>query len=111
MRKKETKLLHKLNGSWAHLEWDGKGEDLFLLGRNKMMKFNPVSGKMQNITFLAEIMLDKAEERAYMFDRVYRQELKRFYNKDMHGVDWPALRKTYENFYLTLTTTMIFRNY
>ena len=31
------------------------------------MKFNPVSGKMQNITFLAEIMLDKAEERAYMF--------------------------------------------
>lgn len=98
MRKKETKLLHKLNGSWAHLEWDGKGEDLFLLGRNKMMKFNPVSGKMQNINFLAEIKLDKAEERAYMFDRVYRQELKRFYNKDMHGVDWPALRKTYEKF-------------
>ena len=53
---------------------------------------------MQNITFLAEIMLGKAEERAYMFDRVYRQELKRFYNKDMHGVDWPALRKTYEKF-------------
>lgn len=98
MRKKETKLLHKLNGGWANLEWDDKGENLFLLGRNKMIMVKTGSGKMQNITYVAEMKLDKAEERNYMFDRVYRQELKRFYDKGMHGVDWPALRKTYEKF-------------
>lgn len=98
MRKKETKLLHKLNGGWANLEWDTDGENLFLLGRNKMIMVKTGSGKMQNITYVAEMKLDKAEERNYMFDRVYRQELKRFYDKGMHGVDWPALRKTYEKF-------------
>lgn len=98
MRKKETKLLHKLNGGWANLEWDDKGENLFLLGRNKMIMVKTGSGKMQNITYVAEMKLDKAKERNYMFDRVYRQELKRFYDKGMHGVDWPALRKTYEKF-------------
>lgn len=98
MRKKETKLLHKLNGGWANLEWDTDGENLFLLGRNKMIMVKTGSGKMQNITYVAEMKLDKAEERNYMFDRVYRQELKRFYDKGMHGVDWPALRKTYEEF-------------
>ncbi|WP_298616740.1 S41 family peptidase [uncultured Odoribacter sp.] len=98
MRKKETKLLHKLNGGWANLEWDTDGENLFLLGRNKMIMVKTGYGKMQNITYVAEMKLDKAEERNYMFDRVYRQELKRFYDKGMHGVDWPALRKTYEKF-------------
>lgn len=42
--------------------------------------------------------LDRVAERAYMFDRVRRQEAKRFYDKDMHGVDWPAVTKDYEKF-------------
>ena len=42
--------------------------------------------------------LDLAAERAYMFDRVRRQEEKRFYEKNMHGVDWAKMTKAYEKF-------------
>ena len=31
--------------------------------------------------------MDLAAEREYMFDHVYRQQQKRFYNTNMHGVD------------------------
>lgn len=98
LRKKSVKLAQKLNGSWASLEWDAKGEELFLLGSNRLMKWKPEGGKLKDISFRAEMKLDPVAERAYMFDRVYRQEAERFYTADMHGVDWPELRKVYEKF-------------
>ena len=32
LRKKETKLLHKMNTGWANMEMDKEGKNLFLLG-------------------------------------------------------------------------------
>lgn len=98
LRKNATKLLHKLNGGWASLEMDKEGKNLFLLGADNMQKINLDTDTPKAITYKAEMSLDKKAERAYMFDRVYRQELKRFYTETMHGVDWPLMRKTYEKF-------------
>ncbi len=42
--------------------------------------------------------MDLAEERAYMFDHVYKQEKKRFYNLNMHGVDWDKMSAAYRKF-------------
>lgn len=98
LRKRDTKLVQKLNSRRAFLEWDAKGDELFLLGEKSLMKWKPGTGKMENIAFKAELQLDRAKERAYMFDRVYRQEAERFYTPDMHGVNWPALRGVYEKF-------------
>lgn len=98
LRKKDTRLAHKLNGSWASLKWNAKGDELFILGKNSLKKWKPGSKEIKNIPFRAELKLDRARERAYMFDRVYRQEAERFYTPDMHGVDWPELRKVYEKF-------------
>lgn len=97
LRKKSTRLLHKLNGGGASLQLDKEGTNLFLLGGD-MQKINLASGSKTPIGFNAELVLDRPGERAYMFDHVYRQELKRFYNKNMHGVDWPMMRETYEKF-------------
>lgn len=98
LRKKNTRLAHKLNGSWASLEWNAKGDELFILGKNSLKKWKPGAGEVKNIPFRAELKLDRARERAYMFDRVYRQEAERFYTPGMHGVNWPELRKVYEKF-------------
>lgn len=98
LRKNVTKLLHKLNGGWASLEMDKEGKSLFLLGADNMQKINLDTDSPKSITYKAEMSLDKKAERAYMFDRVYRQELKRFYTETMHGVDWPLMRETYEKF-------------
>lgn len=33
-----------------------------------------------------------------MFNHVYKQQKKRFYNTDMHGVDWDAMSAAYRKF-------------
>lgn len=96
LRGRSTKLLNKLNGSWASL--DLKGDDLFVLGKNSITKIKLGSTEQKPVTYRAVMELDKAGERDYMFDHVYRQELKCFYSESMHGVDWPLMRKTYEKF-------------
>ncbi|WP_059026699.1 S41 family peptidase [Gabonibacter massiliensis] len=98
LRSKNTRLIHKLNGNWGSLVLDKSGNNLFLLGSRNMQKINLQSDKQTPVVYRAMMELDRVAERAYMFDRVRRQEAKRFYDKDMHGVDWPAVTKDYEKF-------------
>ena len=98
LRSRSTKVMHKLNSGWASLEMDKDGKDLFLLGGRSMQKISLGSERRIPITYTAEMELDQAAERAYMFDRVRRQEAKRFYEKNMHGVDWAKMTKAYEKF-------------
>jgi C-terminal processing protease CtpA/Prc len=42
--------------------------------------------------------LDPAAERAYMYEHVWRQTLKKFHDVDMHGVDWAKYKKAYSRF-------------
>lgn len=98
LRARSTRVMHKLNSGWASLEMDKDCKELFLLGSRGMQKINLGSEKRSSIAYSAEMEMDLAAERAYMFDRVCRQEAKRFYTKDMHGVDWAKLTKAYEKY-------------
>ncbi len=42
--------------------------------------------------------LNEQVERAYLFDHAWRQAKKKFYLKDLHGVDWDGYRKDYSRF-------------
>lgn len=42
--------------------------------------------------------MDLAAEREYMFNHVYKQHQKRFYNLNMHGIDWDAMSAAYRKF-------------
>ena len=96
LRKHETKLLHKTNSDWASLSLDKEGKTLFLLGRRSMQKME--GEKLKPITYQAEMRLDLAAERDYMFNHVYKQEKQRFYNLNMHGIDWEAMTAAYRKF-------------
>ena len=63
-----------------------------------MQKLNTSNDKLESISYRADMTMDLAAERAYMFDHVYRQEQKRFYNLNMHGVDWDAMTAAYRKF-------------
>lgn len=75
---------------------DKTGKTLFLLGRG-MSKMG-AGGKMTPITYSAEVKMNLADERAYMFDHVWKQEKKRFYQENMHGVKWDMMYKAYSKF-------------
>lgn len=98
LRKKDTKLLHKMNSGWASIEMDKDGKNLFLLGKGNMQKMDLSSETLKSITASAKLKMDLVKEREYMFNHIYKEENKRFYNVNMHGVDWNAVTDTYRKF-------------
>ena len=95
-RTRETKLEIKDVGN-AALVLDKEGKILYLLGRSPQ-KITLSSNKKEPVSVSAQMDLDVAAEREYMFNHVWTQQLKRFYTKEMHGVDWNLMKKTYSKF-------------
>ena len=75
---------------------DKTGKTLFLLGSG-LSKMG-AGGKLTPITYSAEVKMNLADERAYMFDHMWKQEKKRFYQENMHGVKWDLMYKAYAKF-------------
>ena len=98
LRKRETKLLHKMGSGWADMEMDKEGKNLFVLGSGSMQKMDLGGEKLKPISYRAEMKMDLAAERAYMYDNMCREEQKRFYEVNMHGVDWKAMTANYRRF-------------
>lgn len=98
LRKKETKLLHKMDAGWASMEMDKDGKNLFLLGGKSMQKMDLTTNDLKPISYSASLKIDLSAEREYMFDHVYKQQQKRFYNLNMHGIDWDAMSAAYRKF-------------
>ena len=98
LRKKDTKLLHKMDTGWASMEMDKEGKNIFVLGSNTMQKMDTGGEKLTPVTYKTEMKMDLADERQYMFDHVYKQQQKRFYNTNMHGVKWDEMTAAYRKF-------------
>lgn len=98
LRKREPKLASKVNAqSRVSLQADKDGKNIFLLG-SKMQKLDTKNDKLTAISATAKQQVDVAAEREAMFDYVTVEEAARFYKKDMHGVDWPAMTAAYRRF-------------
>ena len=95
LRERQTKLLAKLNARPRDMVMDTKGEQLFVLSNGRISKVAVASGKTKPVAFQAEMRLDAAKERQYMFEHVWRQVQKKFYVKDLHGVDWDFYKSEY----------------
>ncbi|WP_300698337.1 S41 family peptidase [uncultured Bacteroides sp.] len=98
LRKQESKWLHSVDAGWASMELDKDGKNLFILSSKSMQKMAMSSNELKPVRFSASLKLDFAAEREYMFDHVYKQQQKRFYNTNMHGVDWNAMTAAYRKF-------------
>ncbi len=92
-----VEMMKKLGGSYAFLQLDKSGKNLYIMGGNPSI-VNLMSGSVKPLSFDMKMELDKAGEREYMFNHVFTQQEKRFYRTDYHGVDLKALKKDYEPF-------------
>src|SRR5205823_48160 len=70
----------------------------FLLADNHLSAVDLESAKTTPVMASAKMDLNAAAERDYMFEHVWRQTLKKFYNVNMHGVDWAAMKTAYARF-------------
>ncbi|MBK9271080.1 MAG: PD40 domain-containing protein [Saprospiraceae bacterium] len=99
LRTKETKILLKLAADGAgSLTLDKEGKFIYLLTDGKMIKVEVESGKQESIGIKGEMTLNEDVERSYLFEHAWRQAKKKFYVKDLHGVDWEGYKKDYSRF-------------
>lgn len=92
----EHRLIGKTTGYFFDYTPDLK--NIFIVGGSSMKKFSPGSDKQTAISYSGTQKIDHPAEREYMFEEVIRAESERFYDKGMHGVDWPAMAKAYRKF-------------
>ena len=97
LRTRNTRLLHKMNTGWADMEMDEKG-NIFILSGSSIQKMAAAGEALNPVNYRASVKMDLAAERAYMFDHVCKQEAKRFYETNMHGVDWEKMSAAYRKF-------------
>lgn len=98
LRKKDVKLINKLNAGGLGFETDAKGKNIFLLGSSSMRKLDPKSDKVTPFSISGVHKIDPAAEREAMFNEVVNQEREMFYVENLHGVDWNMMTENYRRF-------------
>lgn len=97
-RSRDTKVLAKLSGSPSGIEMSKDGKSLFVSNRGRLVKVEAESGRITPIGINSDMVIDAAAEREYIFNHAWRQVKAKFYDPDLHGVDWAMYRETYARF-------------
>lgn len=90
-----TKIISSdVGGGGIVLGKDGK--TIYVGTNNGLNKLD--GGTLKPITFAAEFNHRPAAERAYILDHAYQLVKEKFYDVNLHGVDWVYYRDTYKKF-------------
>ncbi len=98
LRTKETKVLSPFGGGRGSLILDKEGKNVFVLTGGKISKVEVDSGKKTSVSISGEMELNEDQERVYLFEHVTRQVEKKFYDPNLHGVQWADLSNDYKRF-------------
>lgn len=71
---------------------------LYMLSGSGVSKITIATGKRENITFSGEFDYKPAEEREYIFNHAWKQVQEKFYDPEIHGIDWEGYKETYAKF-------------
>ncbi len=74
----------------AALTPDKKGQNIYVFRSRKPRKSKPKLGQRRNNEFNAPYDRKPSLEREYIYDHVWQQVKDKFYDKNLHGVDWKA---------------------
>ncbi len=108
IRKGETKVLCAgLSGGMAP---DAKGENLFVLSYTGISKVSLSDGKTESVEFSAFYDRKPSAEREYIYDHMLRQVHDKFYDADLHGVDWEYYGDHYRKFLPYINNNRDFAN-
>jgi len=98
LEKRQTTKVLDLKGGGGAMQFDKDAKNLFLMSGRSIIKVNVANNKRKDIRYNAEMYLDKAKEREYLFEHAWRTIYKKFYDPNMHGIDWEFYKKEYKRF-------------
>jgi tricorn protease len=97
-RTRDTKLLAKMGANSVSAEMSPDGSWIFVLADGKPVKVATSDGQVTPLRTTGEMVVRKADERAYIFDHAWRQFREKFYLPEITHVDWPGYRTEYARF-------------
>ena len=74
------------------------------------MCVNLSNGQRKSISFAGEFEYRAAEEREYIFEHTWKQVDEKFYDKNIHGLDWKAMHDNYVQFLPYITNGEDFKD-
>lgn len=96
LRDGDAKLLIK--GVSGGIATDAKGENVFVITGSGMKKVDLAKGDVKNIEFEAPYDRRPSLEREYIYEHMLRQVADKFYDENLHGVDWKYYGDHYREF-------------
>jgi tricorn protease len=97
-KERKTKILADINGGGSELQFGKDAQHIYLNNGGNLKKVAIAEGKVEGVSFSAEMNLNQDAERAYMFEHAWRQFQKKFYLEDLHGVNWEMYKANYARF-------------
>lgn len=97
LKEGSTRILVK-DAGLGEILTDKDANDIYMCGRSGMKKINLASGSTKSISFEAWFNMKPYEERQYLFDHAWRQVKDKFYDTNLHGVDWEGMKQNYAKF-------------
>ena len=105
---RKTELVLKGVGG-GRMQPDKQFKNLFLPA-NGIKKIDIAKNKTETVSFEATFNSRPYQERQYLFDHVWRQVKEKFYDTNLHGIDWQGYRQTYERFLPHINNNYDFRD-
>jgi tricorn protease len=92
---KEPENVTENGTSPGNIEMDAEGKNFTFLKSGQPSRVGAGGGEIKTTEFNARLTIDRPAVRLQVLDEGWRTMRDKFYDPDMHGVDWPALRKKY----------------
>ncbi len=96
IKERSVKVLAK--GVTGSLYPDKDDKYLYVLGGSGVSRIDMASGSKESISFAGEFDYRPRQEREYIFNHVWKQVQEKFYDPDIHGIDWAGYRDAYSRF-------------
>ena len=98
-KKEETKILARLNaGGVGNAKFDKEAKNIFCMVDGQITKIDLSGGERKTIPYSAELTLKGQEERAYLFEHMWRQVKTKFYVTNLQQVDWDYYKGVYAKY-------------
>ena len=96
IKKGDVKVIKK--GVYGSLVPSADDKDLYVFTGSSITKITIASGATSTISFSGDYEFKPKAERDYIFGHVWKQVNEKFYDPQIHGIDWAGYKKNYERF-------------
>ena len=96
IKKGDVKVIKK--GVYGSLAPSADDKDLYVFTGSSITKITIASGATSTISFSGDYEFKPKAERDYIFGHVWKQVNEKFYDPQIHGIDWAGYKKNYERF-------------